>query len=135
MANLKKFVWEGARDGMKFDLYEYRTRIQINGEAELLKLTPLHLHLKGEAHFIVTVKGEIEIIMPDENPSGVCTVILNGDRRDNVPYTTIGNTLEIHDPRTKIKLDTERKYTWVEIDRPISAKIGLWPKGQKTEMD
>jgi len=135
MANLTKFVWAGARNGMNFNLYENRTRVRVPGEATLLALTPLHLHVKGYANFIVRIEGEIEIIMTDEAPSGVCSVILNGDRRDNVPYVTVGNTLVIRDPRVKIELDTERLYTWVGVDRPVSVKIGLWPQGQKMEMD
>ncbi|MFK7787553.1 MAG: hypothetical protein AB8B56_20690 [Crocinitomicaceae bacterium] len=135
MANLTKFVWSGARPGMKFDMYEYRTRIRIPGEAEILALTPLHLHVKGYAQLVVRIEGEIEIIMPDEAPSGVCSVAFNGERRDNVPYATVGNTLVIRDPRVKIELDTERKYSWVGVDRPINAKVGLWPQGQKIEMD
>ncbi|NVK63202.1 MAG: hypothetical protein HWE22_01395 [Flavobacteriales bacterium] len=135
MANLKKFVWEGAREGMKFDLYEHRFRVKIPGEATLLALTPLHLHVKGYANFIVKIEGEIEIIMADEAPSGVCSVVLNNDRRDNVSYITVGNTLVIHDSRVKIELDTERLYTWVAVDRPVSAKVGLWPQGHKMQMD
>lgn len=135
MANLTKFVWAGARNGMKFDIYGYRPRLPLPGEATLITLTPLHLHVKGYVRFIVRIEGEIEIIMPDEAPSGVCSVVFNGDRRDNVPYATVGNTLVIRDPRTKIELDTERKYTWVGVDRPIETKVGLWPQGQKVEMD
>lgn len=119
---------------MKFDLYEYRFRVKIPGEATILALTPLHLHVKGYANFLIRIEGEIEINMPDESPSGVCSVSFNGDRRDNVPYVTVGNTLVIRDPRVKIELDTERLYTWVGVDRP-NVKVGLWPQGHKMEMD
>lgn len=135
MANLKKFVWEGANSGMKFELWNYSPRFKVPGSADLLELSPLRLKAKGEVNFIINIKGDIEIIMDNENDTGVCSVILNSERRDNVPYQVMGNTLVIRDTRTTIEMSTERKYTWIGVDRPVRAKIGLWPQGQTMEMD
>ena len=129
MANLKRFMWEGSHDGMKFDIYPNFPRV-IVGHGEINIITPLHVKMTGKIP--VFPAGTIEVVMPDESPSGVCVVSLNGDRANNVPYRTSGNALIIDHPGSQIKIDTERKFTWIEISR-LGLKFGIWPQGQKME--
>lgn len=137
MANLKKFVWEGARDGMKFDIWNASPRLPIPGSAQLILLTPLHAKLEGGA---LGASGTIEIIMPDEAPRGACSVKLNTNLYGKVPYFTEQDELVLRvplpdDKTLTIRLSTSWKYSWVSIDHPISVKVGLWPSGQKMEME
>lgn len=135
MADLKKFMWEGARTGMALDLYLNRWPKVGSGNADIVE--SLHVKIHGEGSVLgIKFNISVEIIMPDTSESGTCTIILNGSDPVNCAYKVSGDTLIINHPTTQIKIkDNDKKWTWVNISNPISVWVGAWPRGMNMEHD
>ena len=130
MADLRKFVWNGTHDGMKLDFYAGFPRVVI-GDGEFNELKPLYLRITGTVR-LHPRKETIEVIMPNENDRGACTLVISGARFENCPYHVEGNALIIKHPSAESKLEAnDRKYTWVTISGTVRLSVGIWPKGQK----
>ena len=83
----------------------------------------MRLHIGREFNAV------IEITMPDAARSGVCVVNVNGNTRE-CEYHVDGGRLYINHPMTQLTLyDSDKSWTWVGTTWPVSAWIGVWPKG------
>jgi hypothetical protein len=129
MADLKKFIWKEARSGMQIDLYLNRWPQIGQGKAEIIESLHAKLNGKGSVlgkNFSIT----IEVIMPDNSPSGKCTVILNDSKAEGCDYKTDGGTLIINHPKAQIKIQAnDKKWTWIHVNNPVNVWIGAWPAG------
>jgi hypothetical protein len=134
MANLRNFIWSGSRDGMPLDIYLNRTPHIGNGELQVAQT--LRLVLKGEATvFGQHVSGTVEIRMPDESPSGTCTVILNGAMNTGCKYWTDGGYLKIQVAGRELSLSgNDKQWTWLGVSG-VPAWIGFWPSSAAMPMD
>ena len=132
MADLRKFMWDGAKSGMALDLYLNRWPQIGNGKAGTVE--SLHVAVSGLGSVMgIKFNIAIEILMPDLSHSGKCTVIMNGARAEGCAYSVSGGTLTINHPQTQIQLqDSDKKWTWVHINNPIPVWIGAWPSGMNT---
>lgn len=126
MANLRNFIWSGSHDGMALDIYLNRWP-QI-GDGVLQVAQPLRLALKGQATVLGQhVSGTVDIRMPDESPSGTCTVILNGVSNDGCAYRTDGGYLKIQVAGRELSLSAnDKQWTWIGVSG-VPGSIGFWP--------
>jgi len=140
MANLKDFVWEKTKDGMKFDVYASRV-IKV-GEYTVIKLTENQLIVDGNAKIpiIGDVKGAADILIQD---SKRCTVKLSGGGKQenlvDLPYHVAGNQLFIDVKRKVFGIyidqmvlqDRDSLWSWIGISivPNVFVWIGGWPKG------
>jgi hypothetical protein len=134
MANLRNFIWSGSHDGIPVDIYLNRTPKIGNGVLQVAQ--PLRLALQGKATVLgKEVSGTVEIRMPDESPSGTCTVVLNGAEHANCPYRTDGSYLKIQVADRELSLgDHDKQWTWLGVSG-VPAWIGFWPASQTMEAD
>jgi hypothetical protein len=132
MANLRNFIWSGSHDGLKLDIYLNRTPQIGNGVLQVAQ--PLRLVLQGKATVLgKEVAGTVEIRMPDESPSGTCTVVLNGAEHGACPYRTDGGYLKIQVADRELSLgDHDKQWTWLGVSG-VPAWIGFWPSSQAME--
>jgi hypothetical protein len=135
MADLKKYIWEGVKTGMPFDLY-YSSWAKI-GSATAETAESLHIKLKCHGKILGNeFNFTIEIVMPDTSPSGKCTVILNGSREDGCLYKVDNDTLIIHYTKTEIKIKgNDKSWTWIGINNPLPIWIGAWPAKLNIDKD
>src|SRR4051812_12445155 len=126
MANLRNFIWSGSHDGMPLDIYLNRTPRIGNGTLQVAQ--PLRVALEGKATvFGKPYGGTVEIRMPDERPSGTCTVVLNGVTHENCPYRTEGGSLKIQVADRELTLNAnDKQWTWLGVSG-VPAWIGFWP--------
>ena len=126
MANLRNFIWSGSHDGMPIDIYLNRTPKIGSGVLQVAQT--LRVALQGEATVLgQRVSGTVEIQMPDESPSGTCTVILNGARNDGCKYWTDGGYLKIQVQGRELSLSgNDKQWTWLGVSG-VPAWIGFWP--------
>lgn len=131
MANLKLYIWEGAQAGQPFDIYS-GPFVKV-GDGKWLTTEKLHIAVQGSVFGIGPKK--VEIVMPDEAPSGHCKVIVDGSVYDKCPYKTEGKRLTIQnvDNRTLELEDQDKKWSWVGVSG-VPEWIGLWPKGGDREL-
>jgi hypothetical protein len=134
MANLRNFIWSGSHDGMPLDIYLNRTPQIGNGVMQVAQ--PLRVALEGEATvFGQRIKGTVEIRMPDESPSGTCTVVLNGVVHNNCAYRTDGSHLYIEVAgRTLTLTANDKQWSWIQVSG-VPAWIGFWPSSAAMPAD
>ena len=133
MADLKKYVWEGLTSGQAVDIYLNRWPKIGSGVIDIIE--NLHLKCTGSGGiFGFTIKGSIEIRMPDTSSNGVCKVSLNGGTEESCKYQVSDGKLQINHSKTQITMyDNDKKWSWVHINNPVSAWAGIWPAGMNTE--
>jgi hypothetical protein len=134
MANLRNFIWSGSHDGMALDIYLNRTPRIGNGVMHVAQ--PLRVVLEGEATvFGQHAKGTVEIRMPDESPSGTCTVVLNGAVDNNCAYRTDGSYLKIQVAGRELSLTAnDKQWTWLGVSG-VPGWIGFWPSSAAMPAD
>jgi hypothetical protein len=129
MANLQNFVSRALHGGSSVDIYLNRTpRI---GSAKLEVVQPLQLRTSGAIKvFGFTVTGA-EIDMPDESPSGTCTVKYNGGSYA-CPYHVDGAYLKIQIQGREVSISADGTWTWIGVGG-FPGWIGIWPAGAGAE--
>jgi len=134
MANLRNFIWSGSHDGLNLEIYLNRTP-KIGGGV-LHVAQPLRLVLEGTATVLgKEVGGTVEIRMPDESPSGSCTVVLDGEWHPDCRYRIDGGYLKIQVADRELSLgDHDKMWTWLGLSG-VPAWIGFWPAAQAMDAD
>ena len=143
MANLKNFLNPNFLPNRKFNIYHELARTVSLGDAIPLIVKNLHVKVKGSVSFAGHVFKDIvvEVIMPDESPSGRCTLIFGSTRLENVPYKTRGNDLVIEPenfPLSEIVLQRgNREWTWFGLKYGIVwlGWFGTWPANKEINQE
>jgi len=125
MADLTKFVNSALKQGETFDVY--LNRFPKIGSGKANALVPLHANFTVDASVLGhPIKGDIDITMPDLSPSGTCTIGFLGGRQQ-APYTTSGNKLEIKaQGRTITFYGGDKQWSWIDVSG-IPGSVGIWP--------
>ena len=133
MADLTKFVNPALKQGENFDVYLNRFPKIGSGRANVLQ--PLHAALYVDASVLGnTIKGDIDIVMPDTSPSGTCKISFLGAAR-NATYTTNGNKLVIQvDGRTLTFYAGDKSWSWIDASG-VPGSIGIWPTSKALHAD
>ncbi len=131
MANLKLFIWDGAQAGQAFDIYS--GPIVKIGDGKWLKIEKLHIVIQGSIPSGIGPK-KVEIIMPDEAPSGHCKVIFDG-APFNCPYEVQDKRLKIHRVADRtLELEAQDKlWSWVGVSG-VPTWFGLWPQSAALDL-
>lgn len=121
MADLRKFINPALRPNERIGMFVAGARL---GSGSTHAIEQLRAKLSGEIFFS---KIEIDIVMPDTSPSGICKMTLNGEAEDCPYVTTPDNKLKItRKDKTEILIHIgDRAYTFVNVTgRPT---VGIWP--------
>lgn len=134
MADLTKYVWSGIRSGMAVDLYLNRWPSIGSGTADVIE--PLRAHVRGSGSVLgIKFNLDVEVRMPDLSSSGTCTVTIGG-RSADCRYTTSGGKLIINHPDAQIVIsDNDKYWTWISVNSPVAASVGVWPAGMNADAD
>ena len=134
MANLKRFIWDGAHAGQALDLYAGRyTKV---GTGSWITVEELRLKLKGSVTILgKEYTGEVEILMKDFAPRGSCTVLINGVRHNDCPYEVKGKRLQIDKVADRtLELEAQDgKWSWVGVSL-VPTWVGFWPQGAALDL-
>ena len=126
MADLTRFVNSALRQGNNIDVYLNRWPSIGNGRANVLET--LHANLTVHVKILnIEINGDIDIVMPDTSPSGSCRVNFLGNVRDNCPYRTFDNKIEVRvADRTLTLYPGDKAWTWLDVSG-VPGSIGIWP--------
>ena len=125
MADITKFVNPALRQGETFDVY--LNRFPKIGDGQANTLQPLHANLTIDASILgKSIKGTIDIVMPDLSPSGTCQISFLGAVQQG-QYTTNGDKLEISAAgRTLSFYPGSKEWSWIDVSG-VPGSIGVWP--------
>lgn len=136
MANLKRFFNEALTSGTRVDLYfNGRSTIKIgDGMVEILE--PLHARMTGRGEVIgIKFDFKVEVVMPDEGPSGICKIRIGDGAWKETAYRTDGDQLRITEGDVVI-YPSSRLWTIVGVQTPKAyAWVGVWPQGKAIAED
>jgi hypothetical protein len=131
MANLKNFFNPALTTGTEVDLYfNGRSHIHI-GEGKVHNLDVLNAKFWAKGKVLhIDFNETVEIVMPDETPSGTCRIRVGNGEWIESKYSSSGSKLNIEFRKIEIYVSS-RHWTILGIQTDtVYAWVGIWPKGK-----
>ena len=131
LEDLRRFFWEGVREGMAMDLYVWPYVAPI-GNVTVLEFQPDHVHVAG---IFGVLPVDLDLRLLDEDARGHCLFTVKPLAPSNCIYESNEAKITVSGfPLSAFSINArDKNWTWIQLHQIGGMWIGAWPRGMAIE--